>query len=155
MARFGAALILGLLLSRPASGQEFSAAPPLYSLESKKEAKGPASTPLALALSLAFDATTWARVGVSTSAPSVEMARLLREGFYRLEVLQLVQMADGSGRELTQLTSRREKGEALAKIAADLSMDMDRIYEESLVKAAEVERTLRAVDRVCGPAAPR
>jgi len=159
VARFGAALILGLALvwtaCGPASCQELSASPPPFSLEPKKEAKDPLPTPLALALSLAFDATTWARVGVSTSAPSVEMARLLRGGFYRLELLQLVQMADGSGRALTQLTARREKGEDLAKIAADLSLDLERIYEESLVKAADVERTLQAVDRVCGPAKAR
>lgn len=117
-------------------------------MTSAKKSRRVRRTPLALAVSLAFDTTTWARVGVSTSAPSVEMSRMLRGGYYRLEIVQLVLMASESGKRLELLTARRDKGESLREIAKGLSIDYDRLYGRARDKGREVRRRLRSLSSV-------
>ncbi|MFH1725835.1 MAG: hypothetical protein ABII00_14595 [Elusimicrobiota bacterium] len=114
----------------------------------KEEEKKPDLTPLSLALSLVFDTTTWAAVGVSTAAPASDMAELLRRGYYRLEILQLTLMARDTGKRLSELTAKRAKKESLRKIAKDLPVRYDPVYERAVELAQEVERRIESVSRV-------
>jgi hypothetical protein len=105
-------------------------------------------TPMAVALSLAFDATTWYAVGVSTEAPAQDLAKLLLKGCYRLELLQLTLMAQRAGRKLPDLVEKRNQGDTLRKIATDLATDYDRVYEDSAALSRDVERSLETVSRI-------
>lgn len=113
--------------------------------ESKPKGASLFVEPLALAASLAFDATAWTRIGVSTS-PARDLTRLLGKGFYRLELLQVLLMAHKSGTALQALAAEREKGERLRDMAGRLRLDYDALYDESLAFKRDVEgRLLPAV----------
>ncbi|MDE2291169.1 MAG: hypothetical protein KGL53_03715, partial [Elusimicrobia bacterium] len=89
-------------------------------------------SPLALALSLAFDSTTWAAVGVSTEAPAGEMAELLARGYYRDELLLLTLIAKDSGKRLLDLRTRRTKdGRSLRQLAEEAKLPFDALYDEA------------------------
>ncbi|HAH06337.1 MAG TPA: hypothetical protein DCM05_07380 [Elusimicrobia bacterium] len=89
-------------------------------------------TPLALALSLCFDSTTWALIGVSTASPAAELSRFAQRGYYKLELLLLIRLAERSGKPLAYLAARREKGEALRALAESLGADYDSLEERAL-----------------------
>ena len=113
------------------------------------------STPLALALSLSYDSSTWARIGVSTSAPAADLGRFIARGFYKLELIEMIHIAEGSGKTLSYLSTRREKGEALRRIAESLSLDFDALYDQAVQEERLVSSRLEGLWRVSPLAKPR
>ncbi|MBI3550510.1 MAG: hypothetical protein HY078_15845 [Elusimicrobia bacterium] len=112
--------------------------------ERKKEALPPVD-PVALAASLAFDATTWTQLQVSTTAPQ-EMTRLLRKGYYRLELVQMTMLAKESSATFKAIEADREKGVKFRDIAAKRGVDYEALYERALAEDRRVEeRYLPAV----------
>ena len=106
------------------------------------------ATPLALALSLSYDATTWAQVGVSTAAPAGELSRLVARGFYKLELIEMILIAKGAGKTLFYLSTRRDKGESLRKIAESYSLEFDALYDQSVRDDRLVASRLEGLWRV-------
>lgn len=101
----------------------------------------PSVLPLALAASLVWDATTWTRLELSTStAPAEELTSLIQKGYYRLELLQIVLIAEKAGKPLSSVTELREKGKGLRELASSLGADFDSIYDRSL----ELDRRIEA-----------
>jgi hypothetical protein len=96
------------------------------------------AAPLGLALELALGTSVWAQVQVSTEGPAGDVTKLVREGFYKLEVIELVLMSAKSRQPLKVLAEKRRKGARLADIATGLRIDYDELYEEAL-----------AVEEVC------
>lgn len=108
--------------------------------EAKKE--GPASLlPLAMATSLAFDATTWAQIKLS-SAPAQALTAMFYKGYYKLELIQLILLAKRSGGTLSDLVLEREKGAKLRDMAKRLGLDYDGLYDRALNLDREVEERL-------------
>ncbi len=101
----------------------------------------PAVTPLGLALSLSFDATTWAAIEVS-SAPARVLSEMLRQGYYKLELLQMVLMARRGAGTFKQVQQERGKGRRLREIAESKQVDFDAVYEESLALDARLTARL-------------
>lgn len=100
-------------------------------------------TPLALAASLAFDATTWATINVSTSdSPAQGLFRMQQKGYYKLEIFQLLTIARRSGFAVQKLVDERDKGAPLRDIAKRHGVDFDVAYEESLELQLRVENQL-------------
>jgi len=142
MKKAAAALALGGLLAGPAHAQVDIGAgigPDAFATgdDRRKRELPSGPTPVGLAASLAFDATTWAAVEVSTTAAK-ELSTLLRRGYYRLEVLQVVLMARKAGVSLRAVVAARDKGESLRQIAKGKDLDYDALYEESLVLDSKV-----------------
>jgi len=129
--------------------------PALLSGTAAKKAAEPDMTPMAMGLSLVFDTTTWSEVKVSTADPARVMAKLLRQGCYRLEIIQLVLMARGSGKALAELTAKRKDGKTtLRDLSRELGIDYDPLVERARVLAAQVEAEMEYVSRIrTGPAA--
>ena len=149
MRGFAIALLLGLSPS-PSFGAESSTPPPLpIERPSKDKDKAPSVTPLALALSLAFEPKTWSAVGVSSGPPAVELTRLIAHGHYRLELIQLILMAERISGRLSDMVEQRVKvKKSLREIAVGLGIDYEALYGEALAKAREVERRTADVSRV-------
>ena len=144
---------LFLLLAAPA-GAQFSAGtgvgPDFMNERSSESAavERATLTPLALALSLSYDSTTWAQVGVSTSAPAADISRFVARGFYKVELIEMIRVAERAGKTLSYLSSRREKGETLRKIAESLSLDFDALYDQSVQDDRLVASRLKGLWRV-------
>lgn len=142
MARLG--LLTLLLAAAPAGAQDVlggPAEPPLLSAVDRSSAPLAEVTPLTLALALAFDATTWAAVGVSTASPAGDVADLMARGYYRLEILQLTLLAEASGKRLLDLRTRRTKdGLTLRQLAAEVRVPYDALLDRAEALAAAVER---------------
>lgn len=151
MARLGL-LTLILAAAVPARAQDgvgVGADSPLFSAVDRSSAPSAAVTPLALALSLAFDATTWAAVGVSTSAPASEMAALMARGYYRLELLQLTLLAHASGKRLLDLrTARTKDGKTLRELAEAAQTPYDDVLDRAERLAAGVEERMKDLGSV-------
>ncbi len=114
-----------------------------------------ARTPLALALSLAFDSTTWAAVGVSTAAPAGEVAEFLARGYYRLEILQLTLLAQASGKRLLDLRTRRTKDAlTLRQLAEEVMVPYDEILDRAELLARSVDERVKDLDQVGALAPP-
>lgn len=88
--------------------------------------------PVALALDLALGATIWQRVEVSTSGPIVDITRLVRQGFYKLEIIQLILMSAEAGKPLKKAVERRREGAKLSEIAAEYKIEYEPLYERAL-----------------------
>lgn len=146
MARFG--LLTLLLAAAPARAQDVLGAPadsPALSAVDRSSSPSAEVTPLSLALSLAFDATTWAAVGVSTASPAGDVAELMARGYYRLEILQLTLLAEASGKRLLDMRTRRTKdGLTLRQLAEEAKVPYDALLDRAEALAAGVE--LRAKD---------
>lgn len=111
----------------------------LFSESRSSETAGSAVSPLALAMSLAFDTTTWTTLKLSTSStPAVELSQLLRRGYYRLELCQMLLLAKSKALPLRGLILDREKGVRMREIAAKAGADFDAVYEESLALERKV-----------------
>lgn len=89
-------------------------------------------TAIAQAVTLAFGATVWADVKISTMGSVVDLSRLNHDGFYKLELIQLVLLSAEGGQTLAQTVAKRRKGERLSHIAFDYNLDYDRLYEQAL-----------------------
>lgn len=98
----------------------------------KKKTQAAEDAPLAKALDLALGATIWANVAISSSGPVAEMTRLVAEGYYKLELIQLVLMSAQAHQPLKRALEKRKKGAALFEIAAEYKLDYDKLYEEAL-----------------------
>lgn len=151
-----AALLLLLAAAGAARAQEAPVgAPPMPEAPTgpleKKDAKSkpPPVTPLALSVSLAFSSGTWARVGVSTESAPAELAGLIKRGLYRIELLQLVLLAEASGKPLSELAAERANGKkTLRELSKANGVEYETLYESALGKAREVERRVESVLRV-------
>ncbi len=111
-------------------------------------------TKTSLAISLSFSSSTWAAVGISTSAPHLDMAQLLRKKYYRLEVVQMILMAERSGKKLRELAKLHVKDKTLRSIAGDLGLEYDTVLEDAIAKVREIERRAEDLSTVrAGPIA--
>lgn len=160
MARFF--LLTLLLAAAPARSQDVLGTPAdsaVLSAVDRSSAPPAEVTPLSLALSLAFDATTWAAVGVSTASPAGDVAELMARGYYRLEILQLTLLAKASGKRLLDLRTRRTKdGLTLRRLAEEARVPYDALLDEAEALAAGVERRakdLGSVESLRGRKEPR
>lgn len=97
-------------------------------------------TPVAQALDLAFGATFFAQVRVSTSGPVIDLSRLSHEGFYKLELIELLLMSAKAKRPLQEAVLRRRKGDSLSAIAGAYGLDYDRLYDAALAVEERVDR---------------
>ena len=145
-------LALLALAAFPARAQDFAlgaAAAPQGGKKDAKERKR-AATPMALAISLSFPAGVWEKVGVSTASAPVDLTGHLRRGLYRLELLQLVLLAERSGAALGELVTARvgKEKKSLRELAEARGADFDALYEEALAKGREVDRRVEQVERV-------
>lgn len=159
MARLGLLTLL-VMAALPARAQEGEALgadadSPLMTALDRSSAPSSAVTPLTLALSLAFDATTWAAVGVSTAAPAAELAELMARGYYRLELIQLTLLAQASGKRLLDLRTRRTKdGRTLRQLAEEAKVPYEEILDRAEALAAGVSERARDLGTVRGLRAP-
>ncbi len=99
--------------------------------ETKPEKK-PAVHPYAGALALYFSSATWASIQVSTSAPEKDITVYLYAGYYRQEIIQLIILAEKTGRPLKELAKEREKGGSLSAMAKKAGLDFNEFFEKSL-----------------------
>ena len=105
-----------------------------------KKAREEPAAPVARALQLAFGATFFAEVQVSTNGAVVDLSRLSREGFYKLELIQLLMLSAKTRTPLAALADRRRKGEPLRDLAFKSGMDYDKLYDASLAVQEIVDR---------------
>jgi len=95
----------------------------------------------AQAISLAFGATFFAQVQVSTSGAVVDLSRLAREGFYKRELIELLLISAKGRKPLRDLAElRAKKKKSLRDIAASCGADYDAIYEAALRIEATVDQ---------------
>jgi hypothetical protein len=87
---------------------------------------------VAQAVEMAFSSATWTAVKISTMGAVVDLSRLVREGFYKREVITLVVTAARANRPLSELADQRRKKKTLAQIAHGYHLDYDGIYETAL-----------------------
>jgi hypothetical protein len=143
-----AALLLACLAA-PAAAQDtmgFDSDPALVGTP-KKETPRDAVEELGLAVSLAFDATTWVSVGVS-SPPAQAATQLIRNGHYRFELIQLVLMARTTTATLLDVTAKRAKGKKLRELSKEFDLDYDELYDRASILSADVDRRLETIVRV-------
>lgn len=95
---------------------------------------------VALALDLALGATIWAEVKISTMGPVYELTRLSRQGYYKLELIQIVLLSAQGKTTLKKTLEKRKKGATLADIAKDYMLDYDELYEAALAIEEIVDR---------------
>lgn len=115
--------------------------PDMFNYSSGRKYRGRISpAPLALALDRAFGTTTWARVSISTEGPVSEMTAMVRGGYYKLEIIQLILLSAEAGRPLKQTLEKRKKGSKLSELAAEYKLDYDKVYEEALAIEELVNR---------------
>lgn len=119
-------LLLACAVS-PARAQRFDEPPRTH--RNKDE---PPPAPLALALNLAFGDTFWNQVQVSTMGPVNDVSLLVREGYYKLEIIQMIMISQKGRQPLRKTVEKRRKGEALSRIAAQANIDYDDLYESAL-----------------------
>ena len=149
-------LAVALLAPPPAAAQvELGAGMgPDILLSNEKKKTEPTLVPLGLATSLVFDTTTWVAVGAST-APVQELSDLLRRGYYKFELIELVLVAQRGSTPLKELVKARDKGKALRELAVERSVDFDAVYEDALALDARLTgRILPSVMRVAVSTAP-
>jgi hypothetical protein len=107
---------------------------------SKPAREEPPPAPVAQAISLAFGTTFFNEVHISTSGAVVDLSRLSREGFYKLELIQLLLLSSRSRVPLAELAKRRRKGEALRELSFKNGVDYDKLYDASLAVQEIVDR---------------
>lgn len=134
--------VLALALGGPLAAQPPQAPPGAEILEAggrKKKAKEEPA-PLALALDLAFGATLWAQVRISTAGPVSDLTKLVGSGHYKLELIELVLMSAEGRRALKDTVKKRKEGAKLSEIAKDYRLDYEKIYEAALAVEELVDR---------------
>ncbi|MBI5201188.1 MAG: hypothetical protein HY925_06350, partial [Elusimicrobia bacterium] len=87
--------------------------------------------PIALAASLAFDATTWASIELST-VPARDLSNLFKRGYYKLELLQAVLVASKAKTTLKEIVAAHDKGKSMRELAHAKNLDFDAVYDEAL-----------------------
>ncbi len=95
----------------------------------------------AQAISLAFGATFFTEVQVSTNGAVTDLSRLAHDGFYKRELIELLLMSAKSRKPLRELAElRAKKKKALREIAQTCKLDYDAIYEAALSIERVVDR---------------
>lgn len=143
-----AAALLSALLScaSPASAQIFpdasgqSSDAALTAALDRKHKSHEEPAPVAQAISLAFGATFFNEVRVSTNGPVVDLSRLSHEGFYKLELIELLLIGAKSRTPLAELAQLRRKDKSLRAIAASHGVDFDAMYDSALAVQEIVDR---------------
>ncbi len=127
----------------------------LHMLSGEEEEGGEVmQTKTSLAVSLSFSSATWAAVGISTSAPHRDMAKMMHNRYYRLEVVQMILMAERSGKKLKEIARLHVKKKTLRDIAGDLDLKYETVLEDAIAKVREIERRAEDLSTVrAGPAA--
>ncbi len=143
------ALVLALVLGSPPARAEASTAAVAGSswpariadIVPPPAAKRPRhAPPLAESLERVFGPDLWAKVEASTAGAAGDVTELLRQGFYKSEVIQLVMLSAEAGRSLRSTVERRLKGASLARIALDYGIAYDAFFERALVVEGIVDR---------------
>ena len=98
------------------------------------------AAPVALAVEKAFGPAFWAEVKLSTSGPVADMTRLSRQGFYKVELIELVLLSARSLRPLKTLAEKRRKGASLSELALSHRQDPERLHGTALAVAEIVDR---------------
>lgn len=137
--------LLCLLIScafAPASSAQTPEKPAAELVETKArdEKPKPEPAPLALALDLAFGATVWQEVRISTHGPVGDLTKLVRDGHYKLELIELILMSARGHRALRDTVKKRGEGARLSRIAADYGLDYDEVHESALAIEELVDR---------------
>ena len=96
--------------------------------------------PMAQAISLAFGATFFVEVRISTMGAVTDLSRLAADGFYKRELITLLLIAGKGKAPLADLAARRRKGEPLRKLAEASGLDFDAVYESALAVEKDVDR---------------
>lgn len=112
----------------------------LHMLDKSEEDESVMQTKTSLAVSLAFSSSTWIAVGVSTSAPHRDMAELMYKKYYRLEVVQMILMAERSGKNLEEIAKLHVKDKTLRSIATDLGLKYEKVLDDAVAKMREIVR---------------
>lgn len=126
----------------PGEPSDASSAAAMDSL-AKPEVDGAPARPLApvaRAVELAFGATTWAVVRVSTAGAAADLSRYSSQGFYKRELIELVLMSAEARRQLSVAVEKRKQGARLADIALEYNVDYGRIVERALAIEDVVDR---------------
>jgi hypothetical protein len=97
-------------------------------------------TAVAQSLALAFGATFFNEVRISTNGPVIDLSRLSHEGFYKLELIELLLISSKAKKPLSELAAMRRKGKALRTIAFSSGVDYDKIYDSALAVQEIVDR---------------
>lgn len=155
MSTYRSIIIAGVMvISATANGQTTDSLETLTRIEEKEFSEKKATdkekeeerlrrepAPLALALDLAFGPTVWAEVKLSTSStPKIELTRLVRQGYYKLELIQLIMLSAEGRKTLKETLERRKKGAKLVEIALAYRLDYDRLYESALAVEEIVDK---------------
>ena len=129
------ALALAWLAAAPASAQVgigTGVGPDAFLYSDDREKKKPSPImPMGLAVSLAFDATTWAAVQASTN-PAADLSALVKRGYYKLELIEAVLVASKAKAPLKAIVALHDKGKTLREVAKTRDVDFDPLYEEAL-----------------------
>lgn len=98
------------------------------------------AAPLALAVEMAVGPEVWGRVRVSTDGAAADLTRLVREGFYKRELIQLVLLCAWAERPLEKTAARRREGIRLRDLAGELRVDYEALAEASSALEEIVDR---------------
>lgn len=107
-----------------------------YPAQAKEEK--PEIQPFARALTQYFSSSTWRAVLISTSSPAEELTDFMYRGLYRQEIIQLILIAEKSGKSFAELAKEREKGLRFEEMTGKLNIDFTEIMEKSL----EIRKTV-------------
>lgn len=138
----GFLLFLLMFCASGVSAQAFGvgAGPDLFAYNAKKRQERRRAPPLALALDLALGTSVWAEVQLSSAGPVLEVTGLVREGFYKREIIELILLSAKARRPLKQTVEKRRKGDKLSKIALDYGEDFDQLEGAALAVEELVDR---------------
>lgn len=104
-------------------------------------ARGRFQAPAARAIELAFGATTWSLVRVSTNGAASDLTRYAAQGFYKRELIELVLMSAEAVHPLARSVEDRKKGAKLSQLALNYNLDYAKIVERALAVEEQVDRT--------------
>ena len=130
------ALLLALMWAAPA--QAAPAEPAAVFSDERKSKDEPVAA--AQAITLAFGATFFAEVKISTAGPVTDLSRLAHEGFYKRELITLLLLSAKAKKPLQDSVALRKKGKTLRAIALSYALDYDGIYEAALAVEELVDR---------------
>jgi len=148
---YAGGLVLSLAFALPCQAQVdvgTGLGPDIFTHGSQRMKKLSIASPFALAIGLVIDATTWNQISISTLTPVEEVGLLLRNGYYKLELLQLALMAKDAKLKLKDLVKRREKKESLRQIAKSHSIDYEPLYDKALELSERVDKRVESLMRV-------
>ncbi len=141
MSALPGAVLLAALAAAPVRAQTASQTPGEPVTTRAFPAKTPSmrerEAPLALALNLAFGTTVWTQVQVSTAGPVADVTRLVYEGYYKREIIEMIVMSADARRPLKEVLAMRHEGRELSSIAATLGLDAD-AEEDAAIRVEDV-----------------